>query len=303
MEENKPLNREKTEPVLILGAGASGLTLGRMLLKAGIPCLLIDKSRGLGGRIATRRFEDRFWNHGIAEIQTEDLPSQFPLEWKSFIPPSGGPATQFAKELSSPLNILKSTKINQLSYDTAAQCWKAQSEEGQIFQGKVFVSTAPLPQICEILRASELERILDPKSELSSIQYFKQLIFLTRVTQTGSPLSTFKKISAFNNDFIAFQMDFPESEELFEKEDQAIEDRVKHRLEQQGYKFSHFEIKRWRYSQCKTPLEKSFFKGPSSFPFYCAGDAFCGGGLKGALQSALELSQELIKLAPHLRSF
>lgn len=41
----------------IIGAGLSGLTAARRLTQAGIGCTIFDKSRGVGGRLATRRAE------------------------------------------------------------------------------------------------------------------------------------------------------------------------------------------------------------------------------------------------------
>ena len=303
MEENKPLNPNFIQPVLILGAGASALTLGRMLKEARLSCLFIEKSRGLGGRIATRRFEDSFWNHGISEITLNDFPSTFPEPWRSFAPSSLEPATQFAKHLADSLDILKGVKIIHLDYDSASSCWKARSEEGQTFKARSFVSTAPLPQTCDLLQASGMYEALDPQKTLSQVRYFKQLIFLTRATQVGAQLPIFKKICVSKNNFISFQLDFSESEYLFEKEDAEIEAKIKVELEKNGWSFSHFEIKRWRYSQCENPMNEAFFESPSPCLFYSAGDGFCGGGLKGAFQSALELSEALIKRAPHLKSF
>ncbi|MEM8506000.1 MAG: FAD-dependent oxidoreductase [Cyanobacteria bacterium P01_D01_bin.1] len=45
--------------VAIIGAGLSGLTCARQLRAAGLAVCVLDKSRGLGGRIATRRVDKR----------------------------------------------------------------------------------------------------------------------------------------------------------------------------------------------------------------------------------------------------
>ena len=41
--------------IVIIGAGMSGIACARALRKAGAPVRLIDKGRGIGGRVATRR--------------------------------------------------------------------------------------------------------------------------------------------------------------------------------------------------------------------------------------------------------
>ncbi len=43
------------EDVVVIGAGLSGLTAARQLHQSGYRVLVVDKSRGLGGRLATRR--------------------------------------------------------------------------------------------------------------------------------------------------------------------------------------------------------------------------------------------------------
>jgi len=50
--------------VAIIGAGIAGLAAARVLRGAGRACTLFDKSRGLGGRMATRRVEAMQFDHG-----------------------------------------------------------------------------------------------------------------------------------------------------------------------------------------------------------------------------------------------
>lgn len=50
--------------IAVIGAGCAGLTAARMLHDAGARVTVFDKSRGVGGRMATRRIEDRRFDHG-----------------------------------------------------------------------------------------------------------------------------------------------------------------------------------------------------------------------------------------------
>jgi predicted NAD/FAD-dependent oxidoreductase len=52
--------------VLIVGAGISGLSCARSLSTAGAAVRLLEKSRGVGGRCATRRIEGRPVDHGLS---------------------------------------------------------------------------------------------------------------------------------------------------------------------------------------------------------------------------------------------
>ena len=53
-----------TGRVAIIGAGMAGLAAARRLRAAGVECVVFDKSRGLGGRMATRRDGDLRFDHG-----------------------------------------------------------------------------------------------------------------------------------------------------------------------------------------------------------------------------------------------
>ncbi len=58
------LKFEAPPAVAIIGAGVAGLAAARLLTASGVACTLFDKSRGLGGRLATRRVGALEFDHG-----------------------------------------------------------------------------------------------------------------------------------------------------------------------------------------------------------------------------------------------
>lgn len=55
-------------PVVIVGAGMAGLACARRLAQWGVPALLLDKGRGVGGRVATRRMHGLQFDHGAQYV-------------------------------------------------------------------------------------------------------------------------------------------------------------------------------------------------------------------------------------------
>ncbi|MEM0981168.1 MAG: FAD-dependent oxidoreductase, partial [Cyanobacteria bacterium P01_H01_bin.58] len=60
------------QDVVIVGAGMAGLVCARRLQGAGYQTCLIEKSRGLGGRMATRRMEGIPTDHGARYLQPQE---------------------------------------------------------------------------------------------------------------------------------------------------------------------------------------------------------------------------------------
>jgi predicted NAD/FAD-dependent oxidoreductase len=54
-----------TSEVVIVGAGIAGLSCSRVLEEAGLSTVILERSRGVGGRCATRRVRGRPVDHGV----------------------------------------------------------------------------------------------------------------------------------------------------------------------------------------------------------------------------------------------
>ena len=87
---------------LIVGAGISGLFAGQILNRVGHPVIILEKSRGVGGRMATRRFNKGVFDHGAQFFTVRDpqfkrwvdrwVKQGIALEWaRKFSEPGGTP--------------------------------------------------------------------------------------------------------------------------------------------------------------------------------------------------------------------
>ncbi|HIC79370.1 MAG TPA: FAD-binding protein [Kiloniellaceae bacterium] len=67
------MGEEGAPRIAVIGAGLAGLLCARRLQDAGLHPVVFEKSRGLGGRLATRRAEDnRTFDHGAQYITARD---------------------------------------------------------------------------------------------------------------------------------------------------------------------------------------------------------------------------------------
>lgn len=62
----------KQKSVAVIGAGMAGIGAARLLLEAGMRVVVFDKSRGLGGRCATKRWEGHSVDHGAQYFTMRD---------------------------------------------------------------------------------------------------------------------------------------------------------------------------------------------------------------------------------------
>ncbi len=161
--------------VLIVGAGIAGLLCATELQQAGLRVCVLDKGRGLGGRMATRRMGDARFDHGAQFFTVRDprlqayadawLAAGLIQEWYCHAPEDtnsdGYPRycgvqgmTDVPKHLAASLPVWREQQVSSLSRDNTV--WRAHTLQGQCFQAHHLVLTAPLPQSLMLLDTSGL---------------------------------------------------------------------------------------------------------------------------------------------------
>lgn len=187
----------ETLDVLIIGAGISGLLSGRELQAAGRTVCILEKSRGLGGRMATRRMAGGRLDHGaqfftarepeFQNLVQEGLEAGVIREWfrhgSEDAASAGHPRycgihgmTDLPKYLSQALQVRNSAQVVNLARDNGR--WVVCTSAGNVYSSYHLLVTAPLPQALVLLDTSGLNYAGLDKSALRSVRYNKGLATL-----------------------------------------------------------------------------------------------------------------------------
>lgn len=145
----------------VIGAGLSGLTCAKMLAQSGANVTVLDKSRGLGGRLATRRSDAGAFDHGAQYFtarspEFQDLVARLQQSghvatWSPRLSDASDEAwyvgvpgmSAVAKAVGDGLTVLSGVRVTELIRQENA--WRLMGEDGPvhgIFDG-VVVSAPP----------------------------------------------------------------------------------------------------------------------------------------------------------------
>lgn len=309
------MNTSKKNSVLVIGAGASGLTLGFLLSQKGFRVTLLEKSGGVGGRIATRRWEHGQWNHGISCIDKTDIPEPIWKVWSGalikspalgdskYLAPLG--LTQIAKLLANELNIQKKRRVVRFEFLNASTTWRVFDDSQQEFFADFLVLTCPAPQMLELLQASNFVAESEMGETLSAIRYRPHLVALAFIESPClKTLESPFESCVENSGFVTFYLNEDFSRSRWNKSDEEVLTEVSGHLEKLKIgTIKHIELKRWRYSNCLNPSSTPFISAPEPYGLYAIGDAFSDGGLHGAINSAMQLAESFAATPDqHLKS-
>lgn len=182
--------------VIVIGAGMTGLTCAQQLKQAGLNVTIVEKSSGVGGRMATRRLQGTWVDHGaqLISVKSDDFGAfvrklqekQILREWTrnvyqlsnlGLFPPDADKRytryccptgmTAIAKYLARDLKILNNTRIVAISHTETE--WQLVTARQEILKTCAIVSTMPAPQFLPLF-----EDVLAPApSFLQAVQSVK----------------------------------------------------------------------------------------------------------------------------------
>jgi renalase len=207
------------QDVIVVGAGLAGLVCAQRLQEAGHQVCLLEKSRGLGGRLATRRIHGVPLDHGTRYLvnhgdrlqqlidawcrqkiltpwqpQTFDLTADGSLQARAtrqpyLVAPAG--MNVIGKQLAQGLTIHRQQRLLGLAL-TADKTWQltvdlAADHPPVEYQARAVVLALPAPQILPILAPLEAIAALQPiRQALATVTYAP---VITVMAQYANPMS------------------------------------------------------------------------------------------------------------------
>ncbi|MGV2829025.1 NAD(P)/FAD-dependent oxidoreductase [Myxosarcina sp. GI1(2024)] len=188
----------KIYDVAIVGAGLSGLTCARQLEQRGYRVIVVEKSRGVGGRVTTRRVGDRLTiDRGLPWLEVQGKETQKSIEqllqekiiqpWNGricqrdrqgniqptetknlYVAPAGIDA--IGKYLAQNLTIERQCRIESIQ-PNSDNTWGLMAKNYYL-QAKAVVIAIPAPQALEILKKIENCLSAELVNQLRAVKYF-----------------------------------------------------------------------------------------------------------------------------------
>lgn len=313
-----------TADVVVVGAGAAGLVAARRLVPEH-RVVVIDKARGVGGRMATRRLGPAVLDHGAQFITTHS--AEFADEvarWEGLdvvrpwfrgrVGPSGvqehdghvryrGTASMnaVAKHLAEGLDVRRTTRASTI--EPCADGWRLTLESADELRADAVVVTAPVPQTLELLDRGGTTLDADVRAALQRIRYEPCLAVLLRlqdpvelpepgaVAPDGGPIewiadNVAKGISSAPA--LTLHARGQASVALWDESDERVVAELLSAARRelgQPLVVEQHSVQRWRYARPTVLHPDPCLVAAASPPLVVAGDAFGGPKVEGAVRS------------------
>lgn len=269
----KPIYTNSMIETTIVGAGMTAIAYAKLHPLKKI--LILEKSRGIGGRIATRRLGDAWIDHGAEKIKGEhSLFQSYNPEFSS---------GQWIKSLATDLEIKKECRVETI-IKTAEGLEIWDDKKQLICTTKEVIITPPAPQAKDILEASGLTADF-----LKDVEYDPSVQFMVLLNkEIALDEKSFYFLKKQPRPFLYHFEVKPEFiSEFLKLEKEEIKERFITEMKLENIVDSHAH--KWRYSTVKKKILPSFQHTFKAQNILLAGDYFYGHDLNAAVESAQNL--------------
>ncbi|MFC7319483.1 NAD(P)/FAD-dependent oxidoreductase [Halobacillus campisalis] len=280
--------------IIIIGAGLTGITAARRLESEGKRVLLVDKSKSVGGRLATRRVAKGKADHGAQffTVRSDELQKEaadwlnkgwikhwFGEDYPRYTSVNG--MNGLAKKLAQGLNVRLESRVSHIASDGAK--YTVVTEDKEEWECERVLITIPVPQTVELLERSSFSlddlQSIDFQPTYVGIFQFRNFTMLPSSGHVDKQLPEgverivdhYKK-GISDDVIVSVYMTAAWSSEHYGEEE--VLDKIK---EQAGGFFQmedlvSEQLKKWRYAQAAQTFPHSYHH--VSERLLTAGDAF-----------------------------
>lgn len=313
---------------IIIGAGMAGLSAAHELIGQGWNVTILDKGRGVGGRMATRRIANSRADHGAQyfSVRTPEFRqliqrleaagvakawdlSEAGVEHPRYLGTLG--MSTIPKYLAQGLNIELQQRA--MLIESGATGCRVTTESGGTFQADALILTIPSPQALTLLSDSHITLPEFDRIALENIIYQPCLAVIALLNQSSripSPgLQILKKNGiekVIDNQQKGIAPEQPtvtihatadfSTENLegdLREAGQQLLDQLTEWIPAESV--VEYQVHRWRYSLAEVRHPEGYLRVPAPFPLLLGGDGFGLGNVEGAFQSGFQMAQALGK--------
>ncbi|SEL21109.1 hypothetical protein SAMN05421666_2178 [Roseovarius nanhaiticus] len=305
--------------VAIIGAGMAGIACARRLAEAGHAPVLVDKGRGIGGRVATRRAAGLHFDHGAQYVSAKSaefealmdglIDSGAAADWQDGAERRhivGAPGmSAIPKALAADLDVRQGVQVSQVAQVDGG--WRLTWDGGGMEAAHV-VLTVPAPQVAGLIGADH-----DLVRQIGHVRLAPCLTLMAAITGPA-PFASRRDPDGALASIIAdsSKPGRPEAEAtawtaqaspefstqcLEETPERMVELMVPLLLDALGAapdRVSHAAAHRWRYARVTQALEAPFAKTPDG-TLYLGGDWCIGARVEAAWQSGSAIAEDLLE--------
>lgn len=324
---------ENSKSCLVIGAGIAGLMAARTLQAQGVRVTVLDKGRGVGGRMATRRIGSAVFDHGAQFFTARNprfqalvaawLAASVSEEWcRGFAQPDGaaqgdghpryrGAAgmTAVPKYLALGLDIQLCRRA--VSAAARGAQWRVRTDQGTTFTADGLLLTAPVPQSLKMLDSGETAISFDARAALAAIRYDPCIALMVQPRESylpepggmqfpGGPIAWIgdnrkKGISLCEAVTLHAGAEF--SRAHWDAEDgKVVSTLLAAATDWIAEASADIQVHRWRFAKPAALYPGSCLALPHPLPLVFAGDAFGEPRVEGAALSGLAAAQALVKM-------
>ena len=291
----------------------AGLSAARILTQKGHEVTVLDKGRGVGGRMSTRTIENAKADHGaqyfsvkttefqtlISELQSDNITAEWHLVQRENVRYIGAKGMNtIPKKMASLLPVLVNEKVVLIENNTV------KTESGNIYPFDKLVITMPIPQIIDLFQNSKMLFSENDKSVLGEIKYEPCLAVVavlkepTKIVSGGIILEN-QPVSWIADNFQKGITQIPtvtihaSSAYSAKRFDDDVNEVAKDMLSSVNQYINSENIvssqtHRWRFSNATKRYEAHFYQIENQ-AIYLAGDGFGMGNVEGAFLSGYHL--------------